>query len=75
MGVVRGRVEELAPFPFNLVRDVADEYPNAEVIWCQEEPLNQVRESTPLRAKSLQENGAAVLCESAFIDMPWILMH
>eukprot|EP01043_Picozoa_sp_COSAG02_P063704 COSAG02_NODE_9104_length_2329_cov_1.511659_2_plen_61_part_00 len=46
--VVCGRVEELAPFPFNLVRDVADEYPNAEVIWCQEEPLNQVRESTPL---------------------------
>ena len=44
-----GRVEELAPFPFNLVRDVADEYPNAEVIWCQEEPLNQVRDSTPLR--------------------------
>jgi len=23
------------------VRDVADSYPNAEIIWCQEEPLNQ----------------------------------
>ena len=23
------------------MRDVADSYPNAEIIWCQEEPLNQ----------------------------------
>ena len=39
--VAIARVEELAPFPFDKVRDVADQYPNAEVIWCQEEPLNQ----------------------------------
>jgi len=35
------RVEQLAPFPFQLVRDEARKYPNAEVVWCQEEPLNQ----------------------------------
>ena len=28
---------------FEKVKEVADTYPNAEVIWCQEEPLNQVR--------------------------------
>ena len=39
--VAIARVEELAPFPFDKVRDVADQYPNAEVVWCQEEPLNQ----------------------------------
>jgi len=34
------RVEQLYPFPFDLVSQQAALYPNAEVIWCQEEPLN-----------------------------------
>jgi 2-oxoglutarate dehydrogenase E1 component len=29
--VAIARVEQLAPFPFDLVKDVADSYPNAEV--------------------------------------------
>ncbi|KAI8361404.1 2-oxoglutarate dehydrogenase complex E1 component mitochondrial precursor [Mortierella sp. GBAus27b] len=38
--VVISRVEQLNPFPFDLVKEHADRYPNAEVVWCQEEPLN-----------------------------------
>mmetsp|Transcript_39818 Transcript_39818/g.62938 ORF Transcript_39818/g.62938 Transcript_39818/m.62938 type:complete len:333 (+) Transcript_39818:2180-3178(+) len=34
------RVEQLAPFPFDLVNNVLDEYPTSEVVWCQEEPEN-----------------------------------
>ncbi len=34
------RVEQLSPFPVDLVQEVVDIYPGAEVIWCQEEPRN-----------------------------------
>lgn len=34
------RVEQLAPFPFDLVMREIRRYPNAEFIWCQEEPMN-----------------------------------
>eukprot|EP00877_Chromochloris_zofingiensis_P000629 jgi/Chrzof1/10567/Cz05g03220.t1_OGD[v5.2] len=34
------RVEQLAPFPFDLVRRELYRYPNADVTWCQEEPMN-----------------------------------
>ncbi|KAI7872671.1 oxoglutarate dehydrogenase, E1 component [Spinellus fusiger] len=34
------RVEQLNPFPYEQVKEHADKYPNAEIIWCQEEPLN-----------------------------------
>ncbi|EFA82517.1 2-oxoglutarate dehydrogenase [Heterostelium album PN500] len=34
------RVEQLHPFPFDLVADQLQHYPNAKVIWCQEEPMN-----------------------------------
>ncbi|KAF9924154.1 2-oxoglutarate dehydrogenase E1 component [Linnemannia zychae] len=34
------RVEQLNPFPFDRVKEYADRYPNAEIVWCQEEPLN-----------------------------------
>lgn len=34
------RVEQLAPFPFDLVTREMKRYPNAEVVWCQEEPMN-----------------------------------
>jgi 2-oxoglutarate dehydrogenase E1 component len=38
--VAISRVEQLHPFPFEQIKEHADKYPNAEVIWCQEEPLN-----------------------------------
>ena len=31
---------QLAPFPFDLVVRELRRYPNAEVVWCQEEPMN-----------------------------------
>lgn len=34
------RVEQLAPFPFDLVCRELRRYPNAQVMWCQEEPMN-----------------------------------
>lgn len=34
------RVEMLYPWPANELAAVAAEYPNAELVWCQEEPAN-----------------------------------
>ena len=33
-------IEQLAPFPWDLVKRELKRYPNAEVVWCQEEPMN-----------------------------------
>jgi 2-oxoglutarate dehydrogenase E1 component len=30
------RIEEMSPFPFHLVAEEIQRYPNAEVVWCQE---------------------------------------
>lgn len=36
------RVEQLYPFPHDLLISVLAEYPNAaSIVWCQEEPMNQ----------------------------------
>jgi len=34
------RVEQISPFPFDLVQEEVAKYPGAEVVWCQEEPKN-----------------------------------
>lgn len=34
------RLEQLAPFPFDLILRELKRYPNAEVVWCQEEHQN-----------------------------------
>ncbi len=40
--IALSRVEQLYPFPRNALTSQIDSYPNAkEVIWCQEEPINQ----------------------------------
>lgn len=38
--VAIARVEQLCPFPFDLVRDEIRKYPNAELVWVQEEHKN-----------------------------------
>jgi 2-oxoglutarate dehydrogenase E1 component len=38
--VAIARVEQIAPFPFDLVAAEAKKYPNAQIVWCQEEPRN-----------------------------------
>lgn len=38
--VALSRIEQISPFPFDLVQDEIKKYPNAEVVWCQEEPKN-----------------------------------
>uniref|UniRef100_A0A8C3AB30 2-oxoglutarate dehydrogenase complex component E1 n=1 Tax=Cyclopterus lumpus TaxID=8103 RepID=A0A8C3AB30_CYCLU len=35
------RVEQLSPFPFDLVKAETDRYPTADLVWCQEEHKNQ----------------------------------
>ncbi|KAI3362464.1 hypothetical protein L3Q82_012754 [Scortum barcoo] len=35
------RIEQLSPFPFDLVKAETDRHPNAELVWCQEEHKNQ----------------------------------
>ncbi|XP_018392125.1 PREDICTED: 2-oxoglutarate dehydrogenase, mitochondrial isoform X2 [Cyphomyrmex costatus] len=35
------RVEQISPFPYDLVKIEAAKYPDAELIWAQEEPKNQ----------------------------------
>jgi len=39
-GVAIVRVEQLAPFPWDLVLRELRRYPDAEVVWAQEEPQN-----------------------------------
>lgn len=34
------RVEQISPFPYDLVLEQADKYPNAKFVWAQEEPMN-----------------------------------
>lgn len=33
-------IEQMSPFPFDLVAEQIKKYPNAEVVWAQEEPKN-----------------------------------
>ncbi|XP_002978362.2 2-oxoglutarate dehydrogenase, mitochondrial [Selaginella moellendorffii] len=34
------RVEQLCPVPYDLLQRELKRYPNADVVWCQEEPMN-----------------------------------
>jgi 2-oxoglutarate dehydrogenase E1 component len=38
--VAIGRIEQISPFPFDRVQEEVSKYPQAEVVWCQEEPKN-----------------------------------
>ncbi|CAL1568021.1 unnamed protein product [Knipowitschia caucasica] len=35
------RIEQLSPFPFDLVKKETERFPNADLVWCQEEHKNQ----------------------------------
>ncbi|XP_050693402.1 2-oxoglutarate dehydrogenase complex component E1-like isoform X3 [Eriocheir sinensis] len=35
-----GRVEQIAPFPYDLIKQECDKYPDAELVWSQEEHKN-----------------------------------
>ncbi|XP_030213982.1 oxoglutarate (alpha-ketoglutarate) dehydrogenase a (lipoamide) isoform X3 [Gadus morhua] len=39
--VAIARIEQLSPFPFDLVRSEFEKYANADLVWCQEEHKNQ----------------------------------
>eukprot|EP00049_Salpingoeca_infusionum_P001127 m.45424 g.45424 ORF g.45424 m.45424 type:complete len:1130 (-) comp10879_c1_seq2:213-3602(-) len=61
------RLEQIAPFPYDKVVHVIKMYPNAEVVWCQEEPKNmgawfyvQPRLATALRDLQLRDERVPV---------------
>ncbi|XP_055079996.1 oxoglutarate (alpha-ketoglutarate) dehydrogenase a (lipoamide) isoform X1 [Periophthalmus magnuspinnatus] len=39
--VAIARVEQLSPFPFDQVKAEVERFPNADLVWCQEEHKNQ----------------------------------
>ncbi|XP_063975177.1 2-oxoglutarate dehydrogenase complex component E1 isoform X2 [Diachasmimorpha longicaudata] len=39
--VAIARVEQISPFPYDLIKREVEKYPNAEVMWTQEEAKNQ----------------------------------
>ncbi|XP_035234386.1 2-oxoglutarate dehydrogenase, mitochondrial isoform X7 [Anguilla anguilla] len=39
--VAVARIEQLSPFPFDLVKAETEKYPEADLVWCQEEHKNQ----------------------------------
>ncbi|XP_061119574.1 2-oxoglutarate dehydrogenase complex component E1-like isoform X4 [Conger conger] len=39
--VAIARIEQLSPFPFDLVKAEMEKYPEADLVWCQEEHKNQ----------------------------------
>ena len=54
------RLEQIAPFPYDIVATAIQRYPNAELVWAQEEPRNmgawtyvKPRFDTTLREKLL----------------------
>jgi len=38
--VAIGRLEQISPFPHDHLLQEAQKYPNADIVWCQEEPKN-----------------------------------
>ncbi|EDV25596.1 uncharacterized protein TRIADDRAFT_23841 [Trichoplax adhaerens] len=34
------RIEQLFPFPYDMVQKEIEKFPNADIVWCQEEPKN-----------------------------------
>ncbi|KAH6907715.1 oxoglutarate dehydrogenase [Coprinopsis sp. MPI-PUGE-AT-0042] len=38
--VAISRIEQISPFPYDLITPHLDKYPNASLLWAQEEPLN-----------------------------------
>eukprot|EP00879_Flechtneria_rotunda_P024825 GHRR01026343.1.p1 GENE.GHRR01026343.1~~GHRR01026343.1.p1 ORF type:complete len:135 (-),score=33.23 GHRR01026343.1:563-967(-) len=66
------RIEQLVPFPFDLVCREIYRYPNAELLWCQEEPMNmgayfhmQVRLCIGAQDTMIWELAQSVLIEAA----------
>jgi 2-oxoglutarate dehydrogenase E1 component len=39
--VAISRVEQLSPVPYDLLTPHLDTYPNADLVWAQEEPVNK----------------------------------
>lgn len=60
--VVFVRLEQVAPFPFDLVGPALARYTNAEIIWCQEEPKNMGAWGYvhPRLLTTMRENGLPV---------------
>ena len=63
------RLEQIAPFPYDIVARAIHRYPNAELVWVQEEPRNmgawayvKPRFDTTLREKLLDHAPIRYVC-------------
>ncbi|CAI0443075.1 unnamed protein product [Linum tenue] len=63
------RVEQLCPFPYDLVQRELKRYPNAEVVWCQEEPMNMGAYSCilPRLATAMKDTGRGSYDEIKYV--------
>ncbi|CAA6654909.1 unnamed protein product [Spirodela intermedia] len=66
------RVEQLCPFPYDLVQRELKRYPNAEVVWCQEEPMNMGAYSyiSPRLATAMRGSGRGGTEDIKYIGRP-----
>ncbi|GIL90737.1 hypothetical protein Vretimale_15815 [Volvox reticuliferus] len=66
------RVEQLAPFPFDLICREIRRYPNAQLLWCQEEPMNMGAyfHVQPRFDTCLQEEGRPMLGRMPYAGRP-----
>jgi 2-oxoglutarate dehydrogenase E1 component len=71
------RLEQVAPFPFERVVALVERYPNAEVVWVQEEPQNmgcwsyvKPRFDTAIRELLLQVDPSSPVKEMRYIGRP-----
>ncbi|XP_071724155.1 uncharacterized protein [Rutidosis leptorrhynchoides] len=63
------RVEQLCPFPYDLIQRELKRYPNAEIVWCQEEPLNMGAFSyiAPRLATAMKELGRGTIEDIKYV--------
>lgn len=66
------RVEQICPFPFDLVQKEVQRYENAEVVWTQEEPMNMGAYSyvAPRLATVLQHTGRGGYEDVKYVGRP-----
>ncbi|XP_063934052.1 2-oxoglutarate dehydrogenase-like, mitochondrial [Zophobas morio] len=65
-------VEQIAPFPFDLVKQQVEKFPSASIVWCQEEPKNMGAWSyvKPRIWTSLKNSSTHKDCHPTYVGRP-----
>jgi 2-oxoglutarate dehydrogenase E1 component len=56
------RIEQIAPFPYDLIGPAIRKYPAAELVWMQEEPKNQGNTAAATAIQELQLTDCGFVC-------------